>query len=81
MSMALFPYIYLLAKAQLATMGVSLFKAAKTLGNTNYQAIKIEKTASNYHHPTIMGATGGVLCGKTGCFCIVFASFCRSICK
>ena len=40
MSMALFPYIYLLAKAQLATMGVSLFKAAKTLGNTNYQAIK-----------------------------------------
>ena len=40
MSMALFPYVYLLAKAQLATMGVSLFKAAKTLGNTNYQAIK-----------------------------------------
>ena len=28
MSMALFPYIYLLAKAQLATMGVSLFSCA-----------------------------------------------------
>ena len=39
MSMALFPYIFLLAKAQLATMGVGLFKAAKTLGKTNTQTI------------------------------------------
>lgn len=39
MSMALFPYIFLLAKAQLSNMGVSLFKAAKTLGNSNLQAI------------------------------------------
>ena len=39
MSMALFPYIFLLAKAQLSNMGVSLFKAGKTLGKSNLQAI------------------------------------------
>ena len=40
MSMALFPYIYLLTKAQLSHVGVGLFKAAKSLGNSNLTAIR-----------------------------------------
>ncbi len=38
-SMALFPYIYLITKAQLASTGIKIFKAAKSLGNNNIQAI------------------------------------------
>ena len=39
MSMALFPYIFLLTKAQLSNVGVNVFKAAKTLGDGNLTAI------------------------------------------
>jgi len=39
MSMALFPYIFLLTKAQLSNVGVSIFKAAKSLGDSNLAAI------------------------------------------
>ena len=39
MSMALFPYIFLLTKAQLSNVGVGIFKAAKSLGSTNLSAI------------------------------------------
>ena len=39
MSMALFPYIFILVKAQLSTSGTKIFKAAKTLGQNNIQAI------------------------------------------
>ena len=40
MSMALFPYIFLITKAQLSSVGVGIFKAAKSLGNSNLTAIK-----------------------------------------
>ena len=40
MSMALFPYIFLLTKAQLSNVGLSIFKAAKSLGDNNLSAIK-----------------------------------------
>ena len=40
MSMALFPYIFLLTKAQLSSVGVGIFKAAKSLGNNNLTAIR-----------------------------------------
>ena len=40
MSMALFPYIFLLAKAQLSNVGLGIFKAAKSLGDNNLSAIK-----------------------------------------
>ena len=39
MSMALFPYIFLLTKAQLSNVGVNIFKAAKSLGNSDLTAI------------------------------------------
>ena len=39
MSMALFPYIYLLVKVQLSSMGINLFKASKTLGKNNIETI------------------------------------------
>ncbi len=39
MSMALFPYIFLLTKVQLSSVGVNIFKAAKSLGNNNLTAI------------------------------------------
>ena len=39
MSMALFPYIFLLTKAQLSSVGVNIFKAAKSLGDNNSTAI------------------------------------------
>lgn len=39
MSMALFPYIFLLTKAQLSSVGVNIFKAAKSLGDDNLTAI------------------------------------------
>ena len=40
MSMALFPYIFLLTKAQLSNVGVGIFKAAKSLGSNNLSAIR-----------------------------------------
>ena len=40
MSMALFPYIFLITKAQLSSVGVGIFKAAKSLGNSNLTAIR-----------------------------------------
>ena len=40
MSMALFPYIFLITKAQLSSVGVGIFKAAKSLGNNNLTAIR-----------------------------------------
>ena len=39
MSMALFPYIFLLLKVQLLSTGINLFKASKTLGNNNITSI------------------------------------------
>ena len=39
MSMALFPYIFLLVKVQLLSTGINLFKASKTLGNNNITSI------------------------------------------
>ena len=39
MSMALFPYIFLITKAQLSSVGIGIFKAAKSLGNNNLKAI------------------------------------------
>ena len=39
MSMALFPYIYLLLKVQLSSVGINLFKASKTLGKNNIESI------------------------------------------
>ena len=39
MSMALFPYIFLLTKAQLSSVGVNIFKAATSLGDNNSTAI------------------------------------------
>ena len=40
MSMALFPYIYLITKAQLSSVGIRIFRAAKSLGDTNFGAIR-----------------------------------------
>ena len=40
MSMALFPYIFLLTKAHLRSVGIKSFKAAKSLGNNNITAIR-----------------------------------------
>ena len=39
MAMALFPYIFLITKAQLTSVGFKVFKAAKSLGDTNVKAI------------------------------------------
>ena len=39
MSMALFPYIFLITKAQLSSVGVGIFKAAKSLGDSDLKAI------------------------------------------
>ena len=40
MSMALFPYIFLIAKVQLSSVGIRIFKAAKSLGDSNLNAIR-----------------------------------------
>ena len=40
MAMALFPYIFLLTKAHLGSVGIKVFKAAKSLGNNNITAIR-----------------------------------------
>ena len=40
MSMALFPYIFLITKAQLSSVGVKVFKAAKSLGDNDLDAIR-----------------------------------------
>ena len=40
MAMALFPYIFLLTKAHLGSVGIKVFKAAKSLGDTNITAIR-----------------------------------------
>ena len=40
MSMALFPYIYLIIKAQLSSVGIKIFKAAKSLGDSNLGAVR-----------------------------------------
>ena len=40
MAMALFPYIFLLTKAHLSSVGIKVFKAAKSLGNSNMAAIR-----------------------------------------
>ena len=40
MSMALFPYIFLITKAQLSSVGVKVFKAAKSLGDNDLEAIR-----------------------------------------
>ena len=39
MSMALFPYIFLITKAQLSSVGIGIFKAAKSLGSNDLKAI------------------------------------------
>ena len=39
LSMALFPYIYLLLRVKLASVGLDLFRAAKSLGNNNTASI------------------------------------------
>ena len=40
MSMALFPYIFLITKIQLSSIGVGIFKAAKCLGDNDLNAIR-----------------------------------------
>lgn len=40
MSLALYPYIFLLMKAQIKHLGIPLFKAAKTLGKSDLTVIK-----------------------------------------
>ena len=40
MSLALYPYIFLLMKAQIRHLGIPLFKAAKTLGKSDLTVIK-----------------------------------------
>jgi len=40
MSMALFPYIFLITKAQLSSVGIGIFRAAKSLGNNDLTAIR-----------------------------------------
>ena len=40
MSMALFPYIFLITKVQLSSVGIKIFKAAKSLGDSNIGAIR-----------------------------------------
>lgn len=40
MAMALFPYIFLLTKAHLSSVGIKVFKAAKSLGDGNMTAIR-----------------------------------------
>ena len=40
MSMALFPYIFLITKVQLSSVGIKIFKAAKSLGDSNLSAIR-----------------------------------------
>ena len=40
MAMALFPYIFLLTKAHLSSVGIKVFKAAKSLGDNNINAIR-----------------------------------------
>ena len=39
MSMALFPYIFLITKAQLSSVGIKVFNAAKSLGDRDLNAI------------------------------------------
>ncbi len=39
MSLGLYPYTFLLCKAQLRKTGVSIFKASKSLGKNNFQTI------------------------------------------
>ena len=40
MSMALFPYIFLITKVQLSSVGIKIFRAAKSLGDSNLGAIR-----------------------------------------
>ena len=40
MSMALFPYIFLITKAQLSSVGIKIFRAAKSLGDSNFGAVR-----------------------------------------
>ena len=40
MSMALFPYIFLITKSQLSSVGIKIFRAAKSLGDSNVSAIR-----------------------------------------
>ena len=40
MAMALFPYIFLLTKAHLSSVGIKVFRAAKSLGDGNMAAIR-----------------------------------------
>ena len=40
MSMALFPYIFLITKVQLSSVGIKIFRAAKSLGDSNLSAIR-----------------------------------------
>ena len=40
MSMALFPYIFLITKAQLSSVGLNIFRAARSLGDSNIAAIR-----------------------------------------
>ena len=40
MSMALFPYIFLITKAQLSSVGLNVFRAARSLGDSNLAAIR-----------------------------------------
>jgi len=40
MSLALYPYMFLLMKAQIKHLGIPLFKAAKTLGKSDFTAIR-----------------------------------------
>ena len=39
-SMSLFPYIYLIIKAPLSSVGIKIFKAAKSLGDSNLSAVR-----------------------------------------
>ena len=59
MSMALFPYIFLITKVQLSSVGIKIFKAAKSLGDSNIGAIR--KVILPSLKPSIIGGMALVI--------------------
>ncbi len=59
MSMALFPYIFLITKAQLSSVGIKIFRAAKSLGDSNFGAVR--KVILPSLRPAIIGGMALVI--------------------
>ena len=57
--MALFPYIFLITKTQLSSVGIKIFRAAKSLGDSNFGAVR--KVILPSLRPAIIGGMALVI--------------------